>query len=205
MELTPTAWKKDSEEDSHVRIKWVKVCLVEPWRVSVRRVCEWKYFGLQVTPHSVLNPSRVGRNGVHTSFWETQIEERCGHADTQTEFRWRADSASSYIKTCRRHIYSASCLFSFNPDWQMFVQTADVLSLYGFQVGDAGGCRAGRRREIYGRGTSESLFCLPLQPETAGPSWSWWDTCRAGSGGNTAIRWECCPITAHVFWIFITL
>lgn len=57
-----------------------------------------------------------------------------------------------------------SAFIEVNPRWHLSarVAAADVLPLCAFQVGDAGGRRAGRRTEIYGGGTSESLFCQLL-------------------------------------------
>lgn len=57
-----------------------------------------------------------------------------------------------------------SAFIEVNPRWHLSarVAAADVLPLCAFQVGDAGGRRAGRRTQIYGGGTSESLFCQLL-------------------------------------------
>lgn len=76
---------------------------------------------------------------------------------------------------------------------------ADVVRFGALQVGDAGGCTAGRWRESDGGGTWESFFGLLLHPRTTEPPWSWWDTRKAGPGENTTICiwWRFYPVTAH--------
>lgn len=76
---------------------------------------------------------------------------------------------------------------------------ADVVCFGALQVGDAGGCTAGRWRESDGGGTWESFFGLLLHPRTTEPPWSWWDTRKAGPGENTTICiwWRFYPVTAH--------
>lgn len=131
---------------------------------------------------------------------------------------WEANKGPAHSECWQHSVLAQKCILEpfrflsvfieFNPRWLLstHVAAADVLPLCTFQVGDAGGRRAGRRTEIYGGGTSESLFCQQLQPETATLSWKWWDTRKRHPRGNITMQIKVLPNNKlGIFFFFLLL